>query len=206
MRHHWIEAATGHSSKQFAKGGRRTGHHPFKRGWVAVAVEQALGDLGSRTMPNAVSVILAARRSSEIASALFRSKSLAICVLKRRSLLLCDLLRTSYRLNNGSTVSCSRRRTQMEEGDLNLFSSMVEFRKFIVDRNPCADVVVTLKPCWFRVECFEGIRVTRGTFVDSTMRTALNPGANNVFREGEGGKDCFAQVTVLDYKTAKAAR
>ncbi|KAG3244001.1 hypothetical protein PI124_g11188 [Phytophthora idaei] len=82
MRHHWIEAATGHSSKQFAKGGRRTGHHPFKRGWVAVAVEQALGDLGSRTMPNAVSVILAARRSSEIASALFRSKSLAIIVFK----------------------------------------------------------------------------------------------------------------------------
>ncbi|KAF1789631.1 hypothetical protein GQ600_8369 [Phytophthora cactorum] len=94
---------------------------------------------------DAVGVILAARRSSQIASALFRSKSLAIGVFKRRSLLLCDLLRTSDGLNNGSTVSCSRRRTQMEEGALNLFSIMVEFRKFIVDRNPCADVVATGK-------------------------------------------------------------
>ncbi|KAF1781733.1 hypothetical protein GQ600_11448 [Phytophthora cactorum] len=151
---------------EFAKGGRRTGHHPFKRGWVAVAVKQALDDvsacgvIGNGTgngilailhnvawfahdaeRSDAVCVILAARRSSEIASALFRSKSLAI------------------------------RRTQMEEGDLNLFSSMVEFRKFIVDRNPCADAVVTLNRAGLG-GVFRRLRATRVTFVDSTMRRA----------------------------------
>ncbi|KAG2887603.1 hypothetical protein PC114_g18762 [Phytophthora cactorum] len=125
------------SSVQAGLGRRCRGASP-RRSWFAHDAERS----------DAVGVILAARRSSQIASALFRSKSLAIGVFKRRSLLLCDLLRTSDGLNNGSTVSCSRRRTQMEEGALNLFSIMVEFRKFIVDRNPCADVVATLKLCW----------------------------------------------------------
>ncbi|KAG1709626.1 hypothetical protein DVH05_020282 [Phytophthora capsici] len=93
---------------------------------------------------------------------------------------------------------------QKEEETLNQFSTVAEFREFILASHPTADVSVTLCMCCLQSERLRGGHGTRVTLVDAAQREVFEPTANALADLTPlKRKPYLVQVTVWDAKPTK---